>query len=126
LWDDVKSNVMVGLKVLEYVECKISKFHKKGREIEIFLKFEDKDVTDPEEIQYLKTNSEAFAQDMGITIVEFGHVNEYFSIIFDAVSHLCPTKHLTSVKERNIRLKKEIIENIKKKYEDFYNKIEKK
>jgi hypothetical protein len=39
------------------------------------------------------------------------------------VSHLSPTKHLTSVKERNIILKKEIIENIRKKYEDFYNNI---
>ena len=109
--------------MLEYVECKISKFHKKGREQEIFLKFEDRDVTDLDEIQYLKVNSEKFASDIGVTVVEFGHDNEYFSIIFDAVSHLSPTKHLTSVKERNIILKKEIIENIRKKYEDFYNNI---
>ncbi len=110
--------------MLKYIECKISKFHKKGREQEIFLKFEDTDVTDLEEIKYIKSNSEKFASDMGITIIDSD--NEYFSIIFDAISHLTPTKHLTSVKKRNIQLKKEIIENIKKKYTDFYNKLEKK
>ena len=110
--------------MLEYVEYKISKFHKKGREQEIFIKFEDRDVTNLEDIEYLKSNSEKFASDMGITIVDSDH--EYFSIIFDAISHLTPTKHLTSVKERNIIIKKEIIENIKKKYEDFYDNLEKK
>ena len=112
--------------MLEYVECKISKFHKKGREQEIFLKFEDKDVTNLEEIKYLRSNSEKFASDMGITIIDLGHDNEYFSIIFDTISHLTPTKHLTSVKERNIIIKKEIIENIKKTYTDFYDNLEKK
>jgi hypothetical protein len=111
-----------GLKeMLEYVEYKISKFHKKGREQEIFIKFEDKEVTNLDEIKYLKSNSEKFASDMGITIVDSDH--EYFSIIFDAISHLTPTKHLTSVKERNIKLKKEIIENIKKTYKDFYDNL---
>ena len=112
--------------MLEYVECKISKFHKKGREQEIFLKFEDKDVTNLEEIKYLRSNSEKFASDMGITIIDLGHDHEFFSIIFDAISHLTPTKHLTSVKERNIIIKKEIIENIKKTYTDFYDNLEKK
>jgi len=46
--------------MLEYVECKISKFHKRGREQEIFLKFEDRDVTNLEEIKYLKRNSDKF------------------------------------------------------------------
>ncbi len=112
--------------MLEYIECKISKFHKKGREQEIFLKFEDRDVTDLEEIKYLKGKSEKFASDMGITILDSSHDSEYFSIIFDAVSHLTPTKHLTSVKKRNIIIKKEIIENIKKTYTDFYDNLEKK
>ena len=112
--------------MLEYVECKISKFHKKGREQEIFIKFEDKNVTNLEEIKYLKSNSEKFASDMGITILDLGHDTEYFSIIFDAISHLTPTKHLTSVKKRNIILKKEIIDNIKKRYEDFYENLREK
>jgi hypothetical protein len=110
--------------MLEYIECKISKFHKKGREQEIFIKFEDREVTSLEEIEYLKINSTKYASDNGITIVDTD--NEYFTIIFDAVSHLTPTKHLTSVKERNIKLKKEIIENIKRSYEDFYNNLNKK
>lgn len=112
--------------MLEYVEYKISKFHKKGREQEIFIKFEDRDVTNLEEIKYLKNNSKKFASNSGITIVNLGHDTEYFSIIFDAISHLTPTKHLTSVKERNIILRKEIIENIKKTYENFYDNLEKK
>lgn len=110
--------------MLEYIECKISKFHKKGREQEIFIKFEDREVTSLEEIEYLKINSTKYASDNGITIVDTD--NEYFTIIFDAVSHLTPTKHLTSIKERNIKLKKEIIENIKRSYEDFYNNLNKK
>ena len=112
--------------MLEYVEYKISKFHKKGREQEIFIKFEDKDVTNLDEIKYLKSNSKKFASDIGLTIVDLSHDNEYFSIIFDAISHLTPTKHLTSVKERNIILKKEIIEKIKKTYKDFYDNLERK
>jgi hypothetical protein len=112
--------------MLEYIECKISKFHKKGREQEIFVKFEDRAVTDLEEIKYLKGKSEKFASDMEITILDSGHDREYFSIIFDAVSHLTPTKHLTSIKKRNIIIKKEIIENIKKTYTDFYDNLEKK
>jgi hypothetical protein len=112
--------------MLEYVECKISKFHKKGREQEIFIRFEDRDVTNLEEINYLNTSSAEYASDMGITIFDNGNDNKYFSIIFDAVSHLTPTKHLTSVKERNILLKKEIIENVKKTYEEFYHNLEKK
>jgi len=93
--------------MLEYIECKISKFHKKGREQEIFIKFEDREVTDLREIEYLKSNSAKYATNNGITIVDTD--NEYFTITFDAVSHLTPTKHLTSVKERNVKLKKEII-----------------
>ena len=106
--------------MLEYVECKISKFHKRGREQEIFLKFEDRNVTNLEEIKYLKRNSDIFASDMGITIVDFDQKTEYFSIIFDAIAHLNPSKHLTPIKERNTKLKNDIVENIKKKYEEFY------
>ncbi len=112
--------------MLEYIECKISKFHKKGREQEIFLKFEDKDVTNLEEIKHLKKHSEKFASDMGIRMINLNHDTEYFSIIFDAVAHLNPTKHLTPIKERNIKLKKEIIENIKEKYKDFYGNLKSK
>jgi len=110
-------------KMLEYVACKISKFHKRGRVEEIYLKFEDKAVTNLEEIKYLKSKSKKFASDMEITILDHDQVIDYFSIIFKVIMHLTPSKHLTPVKERNIKLKDETIKNIEETYKKFYNNL---
>lgn len=45
---------------------------------------------------------------MGITIIDLGHDNDFFSIIFDAISHLTSAKHLNSVNEWNTILKKKL------------------
>lgn len=109
--------------MLEYIPCKISKFHKRGRVEEIFLKFEDKDVTDLEEIKFLKNNTERYASDMEIKIEKHKPVMDYFTIIFKVAIHLTPTKHLTPIKERNLKLKDETIKNIKETYKNFYKNL---
>ncbi len=60
---------------------------------------------------------------MEITILDHDQVIDYFSIIFKVIMHLTPSKHLTPVKERNIKLKDETIKNIEETYKKFYNNL---